>query len=115
MTLLEFFTGFITVFNNPVLEWFIGGFLAIVSGSIAYAIGGKLGYRGNWGRILWLITATAIYAAFAAIIHFIVWLISLPWWVWSIVGVIVLVIAITTIIVIWKNRLREKKEKQKNG
>ena len=47
MTLLEFFTGFITVFENPLWDWLFGGLLVTISGSIAYAIGGYLGYSGK--------------------------------------------------------------------
>ena len=59
MTLLEFFTGFITVFENPLWDWLFGGLLVTISGSIAYAIGGYLVYGGKIGFVLWLITAVA--------------------------------------------------------
>ena len=99
MTLLEFFTGFITVFENPLWDWLFGGLLVTISGSIAYAIGGHLGYRGKIGFVLWLITAVAVYAVIACIIRFIMWLISIPWWIWLIIGVIVLAVIITAIVI----------------
>ena len=89
MSALEFFTGFITVFEDPLWDWIAGGILVTVSGSIAYAIGGQIGYRGKIGWLLWLITAVAVYAVIACIIRAIMWLIALPWWVWAIVGVLV--------------------------
>ena len=99
MTLLEFFTGFITVFENPLWNWLFGGLLVTISGSIAYAIGGYLGYSGKIGFILWLITAVAVYAVIACIIRFIMWLISIPWWIWLIIGVIVLAVIITAVVI----------------
>ena len=99
MTLLEFFTGFITVFENPLWDWLFGGLLVTISGSIAYAIGGYLGYSGKIGFVLWLITAVAVYAVIACIIRFIMWLISIPWWIWLIIGVIVLAVIITAIVI----------------
>ena len=99
MTLLEFFTGFITVFENPLWNWLFGGLLVTISGSIAYAIGGYLGYSGKIGFVLWLITAVAIYAVIACIIRFIMWLISIPWWIWLIIGIIVLAVIITAIVI----------------
>lgn len=99
MTLLEFFTGFITVFENPLWDWLFGGLLVTISGSIAYAIGGYLGYSGKIGFFLWLITAVAVYAVIACIIRFIMWLISIPWWIWLIIGVIVLAVIITAIVI----------------
>ena len=78
MTLLEFFTGFITVFENPLWDWLFGGLLVTISGSLAYAIGGYLGYSGKIGFALWLITAVAVYAVIACIIRFIMWLVSIP-------------------------------------
>ena len=99
MTLLEFFTGFITVFENPLWDWLFGGLLVTISGSIAYAIGGYLGYRGKIGFVLWLITAVAVYAVIACIIRFIMWLISIPWWIWLIIGVIVLAVIITAVVI----------------
>lgn len=89
MSALEFFTGFITVFEDPVWDWIAGGILVTVSGSIAYAIGGQLGYSGKIGWVLWLITAVAVYAAIACVIRAIMWLIALPWWVWVIVGSVI--------------------------
>ena len=97
MTLLEFFTGFITVFENPLWDWLFGGLLVTISGSIAYAIGGYLDYSGKIGFVLWLITAVAVYAVIACIIRFIMWLISIPWWIWLIIGVIALAVIITAI------------------
>ena len=99
MTLLEFFTGFITVFENPFWDWLFGGLLVTISGSIAYAIGGYLGYSGKIGFVLWLITAVAVYAVIACIIRFVMWLISIPWWIWLIIGVIVLAVIITAIVI----------------
>ena len=99
MTLLEFFTGFITVFENPLWDWLFGGLLVTISGSIAYAIGGYLGYSGKIGFVLWLITAVAVYAVIACIIRFIMWLISIPWWIWLIIGIIVLAVIITAIVI----------------
>ncbi len=99
MTLLEFFTGFITVFENPLWDWLFGGLLVTISGSIAYAIGGYLGYSGKIGFVLWLITAVAVYAVIACIIRFIMWLISIPWWIWLIIGVIALAVIITAIVI----------------
>ena len=85
MTVLEFFTGFISAFNNPVYDWIFGGALAAISGGIAFYIGGQLGYSGKIGFIMWLITGILVYAAIACVIRFIIWLISIPWWVWLIV------------------------------
>ena len=99
MTLLEFFTGFITVFENPLWDWLFGGLLVTISGSIAYAIGGYLGYSGKISFVLWLITAVAVYAVIACIIRFVMWLISIPWWIWLIIGVIVLAVIITAIVI----------------
>ena len=99
MTLLEFFTGFITLFENPLWDWLFGGLLVTISGSIAYAIGGYLGYSGKIGFVLWLITAVAVYAVIACIVRFIMWLISIPWWIWLIIGVIVLAVIITAIVI----------------
>lgn len=99
MTLLEFFTGFITAFENPLWDWLFGGLLVTISGSIAYAIGGHLGYSGKIGFALWLITAIAVYAVIACIIRFVMWLISIPWWIWLIIGVIVLAVIITAIVI----------------
>lgn len=47
MSALGFFTGFITVFEDPLLDWIAGGILVTISSSIAYAIGGQLGYSGK--------------------------------------------------------------------
>ena len=99
MTLLEFFTGFITVFENPLWDWLFGGLLVTISGSLAYAIGGYLGYSGKIGFVLWLITAVAVYAVIACIIRFIMWLISIPWWIWLIIGVIALAVIISAIVI----------------
>ena len=99
MTLLEFFTGFITVFENPLWDWLFGGILVTISGSTAYAIGGYLGYSGKIGFVLWLITAIAVYAVIACIIRFIMWLISIPWWILLVIGVIALAVIITAIVI----------------
>ena len=90
MSALEFFTGFITVFEDPLWDWIAGGILVTVSGSVAYAIGGQLGYSGKIGWLLWLITAVVVYAVIACIIRAIMWLIALPWWVWAIAGSVIL-------------------------
>ena len=97
MSTLEFLTGFITVFENPLWDWVVGGLLVTVSGSIAYAIGGQLGYSGKIGRFLWLITAFIVYAVFACIIRAVMWLIALPWWVWGLFGAAVVAGIIMTI------------------
>ena len=99
MTLLEFFTGFITVFENPLWDWLFGGLLVTISGILAYAIGGYLGYSGKIGFVLWLITAVAVYAVIACIIRFIMWLISIPWWIWLMIGVVALAVIIAAIVV----------------
>ena len=104
MTLLEFFTGFITVFENPLWDWLFGGLLVTISGSIAYAIGGYLGYSGKIGFVLWLITAVAVYAVIACIIRFVMWLISIPWWIWLIIGIIALAVIITAIVIAKKEK-----------
>lgn len=96
MSALEFLTGFITVFENPLWDWIAGGILLTASGSIAYAIGGQLGYSGRIGWFLWLITAFVVYAAIACVIRAVMWLIALPWWVWAIVGAVI----VTTIVLV---------------
>lgn len=98
MNWLEFFTGFIEISNNPIVDWIIGALLVIISGSIAYKIGGELGYSGKCGFILWLITAILVYAVFAVIIRFIFWLISIPWWIWLLVLISILIIIIIFIL-----------------
>ena len=98
MSALEFFTGFITVFEDPLWDWIAGGILVTVSGSIAYAIGGKLGYSGKIGWLLWLITAVVVYAVIACIIRAIMWLIALPWWVWAIVGAVIVAGIVLTVV-----------------
>ena len=85
------------MFENPLWDWLFGGLLVTISGSLAYAIGGYLGYSGKIGFMLWLIIAVAVYAVIACIIRFIIWLISIPWWIWLIIGVIVLAVIITAI------------------
>lgn len=107
MKVFEFFTGFITIFENPLAEWIIGGILIALCAGIAYKIGGVLGYHGTWGKFLWLITAVAIYAIIACIIRLILWLCSLPWWIWVIIGVVVLAIILTIVFV---KRKEEKKD-----
>ena len=102
MSVLEFFTGFISIFENPLWDWIAGGILVTVSGSIAYAIGGQLGYSGKIGWFLWLITAVVVYAAIACVIRAIMWLIALPWWVWVIVGSVIA--AGIVLAVVLKNR-----------
>lgn len=90
MSILEFLTGFIPVFENPLWDWLAGGILLTASGSIAYAIGGQLGYGGRIGWFLWLFTAFMVYGAIACVIRAIMWLIALPWWVWAIAGAAIL-------------------------
>ena len=98
MTILEFLTGFISAFDNPVYDCIFGGLLVTIAGSIAYWIGGKLGYEGKLGFVLWLITAVAVYAVIACIIRLIMWLVSIPWWVWVIIAGVALIAMITVII-----------------
>ena len=107
MSALEFFTGFIAVFEDPVWDWIAGGILVTVSGSIAYAIGGQLGYRGKIGWFLWLITAVAVYAVIACIIRAIMWLIALPWWVWVIVGAVIVAGIVLTIVLKYRSKSGE--------
>lgn len=107
MSALEFFTGFITVFEDPLWDWIAGGVLVTVSGSIAYAIGGQLGYSGKIGWILWLITAVAVYAVIACIIRAIMWLIALPWWVWPIVGSVIVAGIVLAIILKYRSKSGE--------
>ena len=107
MSVLEFFTGFITVFEDPVWDWIAGGILVTVSGSIAYAIGRQLGYSGKIGWVLWLITAVAVYAVIACIIRAIMWLIALPWWVWAIVGAVIVAGVVLVIILKYRSKSGE--------
>ena len=107
MSVLEFFTGFITVFEDPVWDWIAGSILVTVSGSIAYAIGGQLGYSGKIGWVLWLITAVAVYAVIACIIRAIMWLIALPWWVWPIVGSVIVAGIVLAIILKYRSKSGE--------
>ncbi|MBE6772026.1 MAG: hypothetical protein E7547_07785 [Ruminococcaceae bacterium] len=107
MSALEFFTGFITIFENPLWDWVVGCILLTVSGSIAYAIGGQLGYSGKIGWLLWLITAVAVYAAIACIIRAIMWLIALPLWVWVIVGAVIVVGIVLTVVLKYKSKSGE--------
>ena len=44
MSALEFFTGFITISDDPVQNWILGAILLSASGFVAYAIGGRLDY-----------------------------------------------------------------------
>ena len=104
MSALEFLTGFITVFENPLWDWVAGGTLAAVSGSIAYAIGGQLGYSGRIGWLLWLITAFMVYAVIACIIRAVMWLIALPWWVWAIVGAVI--VTVIVLVIVLKHKLK---------
>ncbi|MBR3838070.1 MAG: hypothetical protein IKJ74_08045 [Clostridia bacterium] len=107
MSALEFFTGFITVFEDLVWDWIAGSILVTASGSIAYAIGGQLGYSGKVGWVLWLITAVAIYAVIACIIRAIMWLIALPWWVWPIVGSVIVVGIVLAFILKYRSKSGE--------
>ena len=106
MKVFEFFTGFITICEDPLAEWIIGGILVALCAGIAYKIGGVLGYHGTWGKVLWLITAVVIYVIIAFIIRLILWLCSLPWWIWIIIGVVVLAIILTIVFV--KKRGKEE-------
>ena len=108
MSALEFFTGFITVFDNPVWDLVAGVILLSVAGTIAYKIGSRLGYRGKIGWYLWLITAIAVYALIACMIRTVMWLIALPWWVWAIVAVFAA--AIVAVLIIIKIRTGDKHE-----
>lgn len=107
MSALEFFTGFITVFENPLWDWVAGSILVTVSGSIAYAIGGQLGYSGKIGWFLWLITAVAVYAVIACIIRAIMWLIALPWWVWPIIGLVIVAGIVLAVILKYRSKSGE--------
>ena len=107
MSALEFFTGFITVFEDPLWDWIAGGILVTVSGSIAYAIGGKLGYSGKIGWFLWLITAVVVYAVIACIIRAIMWLIALPWWVWAVVGSVIVAGIVLAVILKYRSKSGE--------
>lgn len=107
MSALEFFTGFITVFEDPVWDWIAGSILVTVSGSIAYTIGGQLGYCGKIGWFLWLITAVAVYAVIACIIRAIMWLIALPWWAWIIVGAVIVAGIVLVIILKYRSKSGE--------
>lgn len=104
MSALEFLTGFITVFENPLWDLVAGGILLTASGSIAYAIGRHLGYSGKAGWFLWLITAFVVYAAIACIIRAVMWLIALPWWVWAIVGAVI--VASIVLVIVLKHRTK---------
>ena len=98
MPTLEFLTGFITIFENHLWDWIASGILLTASGSIAYAIGGQLGYRGKIGWLLWLITAVMVYLVIVFIVKGIMWLLALPWWVWAIAGMVIVagsIVAIT--------------------
>ena len=114
MQLLEFFTGFITVFENPVWDWIVGGILVAISGSVAYAIGGLLGYSGKIGFILWLLTAIGMYAVIACIIRFVLWLITIPWWVWLIVVFVAIIGIVILITIVRKRNQNESNDKKEN-
>ena len=107
MSALEFFTGFITMFEDPVWDWIAGSILVTVSGSIAYAIGGQLGYSGKIDWFLWLITAVTVYAVIACIIRAIMWLIALPWWVWAIVGTVIVAGIVLTVVLKYRSKSGE--------
>ncbi len=107
MSALEFFTGFITVFEDPVWGWIAGGILVTISGSIAYAIGGQLGYSGKIGWFLWLITAVVVYAVIACIIRAIMWLIARPWWVWVIFVAVIVAGVVLTIVLKYRSKSGE--------
>ena len=114
MQLLEFFTGFITVFENPVWDWMVGSVLVAISSVVAYAIGGELGYNGKKGFILWLLTAIGVYAVIACIIRFIIWLISLPWWIWLIIAVVIIVSIVIFNAIVRKGKQNESSDKEEN-
>lgn len=100
MDSLGFLTSFIGLTENPVLDWIIGGIMLSLSGRIAYKIGGELGYGGKSGFILWLITGFFVYAVLALIFKLVLWIMSIPWWIWvAVVSVVVLIIIVTIIIV----------------
>ena len=107
MSTLEFLTGFITVFENPLWDWVAGGILLTASGSIAYAIGGQLGYSGRIGWFLWLITAFVVYTIIACVIRVVMWLIALPWWVWAIVGGVAVAGIVLAIVLKYKSKSGE--------
>lgn len=99
MKTVSFFTDFITVSSNPLYDYIISAFLLAVSGTLAYKIGGELGFEGKWGKIAWIILAIIVYAILAAIVQGVIWLISLPWWIWLIIGVAVVCVIIATILI----------------
>lgn len=99
MKTVSFFTDFITVLSNPLYDYIIGAVLLAVSGTIAYKIGGELGFEGKWGRIAWIILAIVVYAVLAVIVRGVIWLISLPWWVWVIVGTAVIAVIIAIVLI----------------
>lgn len=107
MSALEFFTGFITIFENPLWDWVVGGILVTLAGSIAYAIGGQLGYSGKIGWFLWLISAIVVYVVIACIIRAIMWLISLPWWVLVIVGAVIVSGIVLTVVLKYRSKSGE--------
>lgn len=109
MSALEFFAGFITVFDDPLWNWIAGGILVTVSGSIAYRIGGALGYRGKIGWYQWLITAVIVYAVIACIIRAIMWLTTLPWWVWVIAGAIIVAGIILAVVLKYRSKSGESR------
>lgn len=104
---MSFFTGFITVLEDPVWDWIVGSILVTASSSIAYAIGGQLGHSGKIGWLLWLITAVAVYAVIACIIRAIMWLIALPWWVWAIVGAVIVAGIVLAVVLKYKSKSGE--------
>lgn len=110
MSALEFFTGFITISDDSVRNWVLGAILLSVSGSVAYAIGGRLDYHGKSGFYLWLITAVFVYAAIACVIRAVLWLISLPWWIWAIVGGVVFAASVAVIAVALKKKVGKRNE-----
>lgn len=110
MSALEFFTGFITISDDPVRNWILGAILLSTSGSVAYAIGGRLDYHGKSGFYLWLITAVVVYAAIACVIRAVLWLIALSWWIWAIVGGVVLAASVAVIAVVLKKKVGKRNE-----
>lgn len=93
--------------EDPVWDWIVGSILVTASSSIAYAIGGQLGHSGKIGWLLWLITAVAVYAVIACIIRAIMWLIALPWWVWAIVGAVIVAGIVLAVVLKYKSKSGE--------
>ena len=114
MKILEFLTNFIPLEGNVVVNLILTSILLVLSASVAYCIGGMLGYSGKKvGFILWLVTALLIYALFAFILNCIMWFLSLPWWVYVIILIVLLAIITITILIIRKKN-KEKQNETRN-